>query len=193
MGLLATGQAMADALVLRASGPDARQHRVGSRLPDGTRVTLRQGDRLLLLVGRGTRSLEGPTTFVVGAERPPSASTRAVFLQRGLRRLIGGVRGDAQTEAQIRDLTAAATAADAGDYTSAERLLQQVGRAGYTHKVQCRLADNLRLRIAVAKLDKTPPQSHDPCGELLMPRNLSEVLVELDEERRQYLEVLSGL
>jgi hypothetical protein len=59
--------AIAETLVVRASGPSAGSFSPGKRLPEGKSVTLKAGDVLTLLDGRGTRTLRGPGAFGTGA------------------------------------------------------------------------------------------------------------------------------
>jgi len=61
--LAAAGPACAEALVVRASGPSAGTFLPGKKLPDGSSVTLKAGDVLTLLDGRGTRTLRGPGVY----------------------------------------------------------------------------------------------------------------------------------
>lgn len=65
--------AAAESLVVRASGPSAKTYPAGAKLADTARVTLRAGDVLTLLDGRGTRTLRGPGSFAVTG--PVSAGT----------------------------------------------------------------------------------------------------------------------
>lgn len=59
--------AAANILVVRSSGPSARSYPPGRSLPPNARVTLRQGDMIVLLDGRGTRTLRGPGNYAAGA------------------------------------------------------------------------------------------------------------------------------
>ncbi|HEX7856546.1 MAG TPA: hypothetical protein VF503_22955 [Sphingobium sp.] len=61
--MLAAAPAIAETLVVRASGPSAGGFSPGKKLPDGASVTLKAGDVLTLLDGRGTRTLRGPGVF----------------------------------------------------------------------------------------------------------------------------------
>ena len=70
-----TGPAAAETLVVRASGPSAGGFSAGKKLPDGGSVTLKAGDVLTLLDGRGTRTLRGPGVFGTGATAIASAGT----------------------------------------------------------------------------------------------------------------------
>ena len=59
--------AAANILVVRSSGPSAKAYPPGRSLAPNARVTLRQGDTIVLLDGRGTRTVRGPASFAAGA------------------------------------------------------------------------------------------------------------------------------
>jgi hypothetical protein len=63
--ILAAGasQAAADILVVRSTGPSARSFPPGKSLKENGRITLQANDSLIVLDGRGTRTLRGPGTF----------------------------------------------------------------------------------------------------------------------------------
>ena len=89
--LVATAAAAAaDVLVVRSSGPSAKNYRPGQRLADNARITLRSGDTVVLLDSRGTRTFTGPRT--VTASSPVQAGTRTVQGTDGRRARIGAVR-----------------------------------------------------------------------------------------------------
>lgn len=77
------------ALVVRSSGPSARQFPAGRRLKDKEKLTLRPGDTVVLLDGRGTRTLTGPGVFATSAE----TGTPSVARMATPRRAVGAVRG----------------------------------------------------------------------------------------------------
>ncbi|HEV2746353.1 MAG TPA: hypothetical protein VGW34_03525 [Allosphingosinicella sp.] len=86
--------AAADVLVVRATGPSARNFRAGSSLADNAKITLQANDSLTLLDGRGTRTLRGPGTFTPSS--PPQAAGRATAIAGAAtarRGRIGAVRG----------------------------------------------------------------------------------------------------
>lgn len=63
--LLVTGAASAAAnvLVVRSSGPSAKNFPAGRSLPDNARIPLQAGDTVVLLSSAGTRTFRGPGTF----------------------------------------------------------------------------------------------------------------------------------
>src|SRR5687767_10375819 len=82
-GLLALGAAAAAAnvVVIRSSGPSARSYPAGRSLPDNARIALRQGDTLVVLDARGTRTFRGPGTF--SPSQAVQAGTRTVTTPSG--------------------------------------------------------------------------------------------------------------
>jgi hypothetical protein len=91
--LLATaGAALADILVVRSTGPSAKSFPPGKRLPETARITLKPLDQLIVLDGRGTRSIRGPGTFTAGAPAGGRVASSGSASQRRAR--IGAVRGD---------------------------------------------------------------------------------------------------
>jgi len=65
--LTAASPAMAETIVVRASGPTAGLYAPGKKLVEGASVKLKAGDVLTILDGRGTRTLRGPGMFGTGA------------------------------------------------------------------------------------------------------------------------------
>lgn len=93
LALGAAGTAMAGTIVIRADGPSKAQYPAGKSL--GARVTLARGDTLVVLDGRGTRTLKGPGTVDLAARAgtAPSAFT-ALIANSGTRQVrTGAVRG----------------------------------------------------------------------------------------------------
>jgi hypothetical protein len=82
--------AAADVLVVRSSGPSAKNYRPGQRLADNARITLRSGDTVVLLDSRGTRTFTWPRTIT--ASSAVQAGTRTVQGTDGRRARIGAVR-----------------------------------------------------------------------------------------------------
>ncbi|MET0239351.1 MAG: hypothetical protein ABW184_05580 [Sphingobium sp.] len=95
--LVLSPAAEAETLVVRASGPSAGTFAPGRKLPDGGSVTLKQGDVLTLLDGRGTRTLRGPgvfgTTASASGSAPPSLAS-FIGTRTTSRARTGAVRGD---------------------------------------------------------------------------------------------------
>lgn len=92
------GPALADTLVVRASGPSARSYPPGAKLADGGSLLLKAGDVVTLLDAKGTRTLRGPGRFGVTAAAgaaPASNVTLAALLdtKRVRRARTGAVRG----------------------------------------------------------------------------------------------------
>lgn len=73
--LLSAGAASADILVVRSTGPSAKSFPPGKSLPESGSITLKQNDSLIVLDGRGTRTLRGPGTFSPGG--PSAAAARS--------------------------------------------------------------------------------------------------------------------
>lgn len=64
---LGASAAAANILVVRSSGPSAKAYPPGRSLAPNARIALRPGDQIVLLDGRGTRTLRGPGTYAAGA------------------------------------------------------------------------------------------------------------------------------
>jgi hypothetical protein len=194
--LLTPAVAAADMLVLRSSGPTATQFRPGSRIADGRRIQLRQGDRLLVLDGRSTRSILGPTSFVAGSRRIASADLLRTWRQRGVRSRSGAVRGEPATRVDRYALLVerAVAAATAGDYAQSDALLAQVEAAGFTQRVQCRVVRNQRLYNLIAQ-GRTAEAAAlpDTCLSYGVPRNLREQMDELDRDAQAMSEAISAM
>lgn len=60
---LADANAMADAIVVRSTGPSAQQFSQGAKLASGAEIRLARGDLLTVLDEAGTRVLRGPGRF----------------------------------------------------------------------------------------------------------------------------------
>lgn len=92
VALLATASAaFADILVVRSSGPSAKSYPPGKRMPEAARLTLKAGDQIIVLDGRGTRIIRGPGTFAAGAAAPARIASANPSGDRRAR--IGAVRG----------------------------------------------------------------------------------------------------
>jgi hypothetical protein len=89
--------AAADTLVVRSAGPSAKSYPPGKAIPDSARIVLQANDQVVVLDGRGTRTLRGPGTFSPVAASGSAADTRSTLsslvAQRSDRRArIGAVR-----------------------------------------------------------------------------------------------------
>ena len=71
--LLTAAPALAEVIVVKASGPSATAYPAGRKLADRSTLSLKAGDMLILLDGQGTRTLRGPGIF--GTNAPPTAGT----------------------------------------------------------------------------------------------------------------------
>ena len=96
---LALGAACASAgtLVVRSSGPTAKSYPPGMALTDKQKIVLKTNDQVVILDGRGTRTLKGPGIFDTTVSSAASSDSRATFAalvtQRTARRArIGAVR-----------------------------------------------------------------------------------------------------
>ena len=78
-GLVGAAPAMAkDALIVKST---VAEYQVGSKVSEKDEITLRAGDVVSVLTRRGTRTMRGPGTFIVGAN-PKSNRTRYANLTR---------------------------------------------------------------------------------------------------------------
>lgn len=91
--LVTASAAAADILVVRSLGPSAKSYPPGKRLPESARLTLKANDQLVVLDGRGTRTIRGPGTFTAGASQGRIAGNIPVTQRRariGAVRSVGG-------------------------------------------------------------------------------------------------------
>lgn len=98
VGAVASTPALAETIVVRASGPSAKGFPPGKKLADTGTVALKAGDVVTLLDGRGTRTLRGPGTFGLTASASAGTDSRnslASLLEtkRVRRARTGAVRG----------------------------------------------------------------------------------------------------
>ena len=94
------GGALAETIVVKAGGPSAGSYPPGKKIADNSMVTLKAGDVLTVLDGRGTRTLKGPGTFNTSATASTTNDTRTSLAgllgtQRVRRARTGAVRGGA--------------------------------------------------------------------------------------------------
>ena len=96
-GLMLAGTAVAAPLVVRSAGPSAKAYPAGKAIAENAKITLKAGDMIVLLDGKGTRTLSGPGTFSATASVTAAATTgstlNALVSGGGERRArIGAVR-----------------------------------------------------------------------------------------------------
>lgn len=100
--------AIAGTIVIRSSGPSAKLFPAGKSLSDGQKLTLRAGDTLVLLDGKGTRTLTGAGSFDIGASaaRGAAPSTFAALIgSAGTRQVrTGAVRGTGSAAPRVNNL-----------------------------------------------------------------------------------------
>ncbi|HEX8655154.1 MAG TPA: hypothetical protein VF693_08025 [Allosphingosinicella sp.] len=85
--------AAANVLIVRSSGPSAKAYPPGRSLAPNARVTLRQGDTIVLLDGRGTRTLRGPASFAAGAAAQVTSRSALTVNNNGRIGRVGASRG----------------------------------------------------------------------------------------------------
>lgn len=74
LGVMLAGTAVAAPLVVRSTGPSAKAYPVGKALADDSKIVLKAGDTLMLMDGKGTRTINGPGTFSASATAAASAN-----------------------------------------------------------------------------------------------------------------------
>ena len=74
-GMMLAGTAVAAPLVVRSSGPSAKAYPAGKALAADAKISLKAGDTLVLLDGKGTRTISGPGNFSASASSVAAAST----------------------------------------------------------------------------------------------------------------------
>lgn len=95
-GLVAAlpSSASAETLVVRSSGPSMKAYPPGKALADSARIVLQANDQVVILDGRGTRTLKGPGSFSPTNSTDRPADLRATFADvSGRRARPGAVRG----------------------------------------------------------------------------------------------------
>ena len=90
------GAAIAQTIVISASGPSARSYPAGKSLAAGTRIVLAAGDTLTVLDSRGTRTLRGPVTTAAEAVATTANPSFAALVatQNSRRARTGAIRGN---------------------------------------------------------------------------------------------------
>lgn len=101
LSALLAGAASAASIVVRSTGPSARLYPAGKPLADTAQIVLKPGDTLVILDGRGTRTLSGPGTFgatsVASRSGVSTTAMRILSNQGASERRGGAVRGGAPT------------------------------------------------------------------------------------------------
>lgn len=103
LALAVGGVAMAQAVVVRSTGPSAAQYPMGKKLPANGTLALKAGDNVTLIDKSGTRVIKGPGSFPVNAAISRDQASALAMAQMattpgGARVRTGAVRG-APTEA----------------------------------------------------------------------------------------------
>ncbi|MET0180158.1 MAG: hypothetical protein ABW194_06700 [Novosphingobium sp.] len=97
-GLAGAQPALAQAVVVRSTGPSMATYPQGKKLPANAKVTLKTGDRLTVLDKAGTRVLSGPGSFTLDSTvaRDQTTASRVsgvLAAGGGARPRTGAVRG----------------------------------------------------------------------------------------------------
>lgn len=105
LALSLAGSAVAAPLVVRSAGPSAKTYPAGKAIPDDAKIVLKANDMIVLLDGKGTRTLTGPGTFSATASAVAAATTgstlSALVNSGGERRArIGAVRSVKATDSR---------------------------------------------------------------------------------------------
>lgn len=99
-GAMVSAEALAQATVVRSSGPSAAQNKPGRKVPKGGKIVLKAKDTVTVLGKGGTRVLRGPGEFTIGeggAARGERNKKLLAYITRSgnLNRVTAGaVRGD---------------------------------------------------------------------------------------------------
>ena len=96
VALLSAQAAIAETIVVRSNGPSAKSYPPGKSIADNSTVTLKAGDSVTILDGRGTRVFKGPGKFSTTATSGAASGSAIGQLLRntGTRQArTGAVRG----------------------------------------------------------------------------------------------------
>lgn len=94
LALFGASAAIAETIVVKATGPSARTYPPGKSIPDNSKLALKAGDAVTILDGRGTRVLKGPGVFATTASTSTNNSIGALLRNTGTRQVrTGAVRG----------------------------------------------------------------------------------------------------
>lgn len=92
--LMLAGGALAQAIVVRSTGPSAGAYPQGRKLPAGARIDLKAGDKVTVIDKAGSRVLSGPGNFALdGTVNRTGGSMVAMMAGGGARARTGAVRG----------------------------------------------------------------------------------------------------
>jgi hypothetical protein len=93
--LALAGGAMAQAIVVRSTGPSAAQYPQGRKLPANASVSLKPGDKVTVIDKAGSRVLSGPGNFTLNSavERGGGSVMANMMVGGGSRARTGAVRG----------------------------------------------------------------------------------------------------
>lgn len=89
------GGALAQAIVVRSTGPSAAQYPQGKKLPANASVSLKPGDKVTVIDKAGSRVLSGPGNFTLNGavERGGGSVMANMMVGGGSRARTGAVRG----------------------------------------------------------------------------------------------------
>lgn len=82
LGLLVAPLVAKAGIVVASSGPSAERFPAGTKLPDSSQITLKEGDSVTILGNGGTRVLKGAGTFTVGLGRTTRRNSTFAALTR---------------------------------------------------------------------------------------------------------------
>lgn len=93
--LALAGGALAQAIVVRSTGPSAATYPQGKKLPAGASISLKPGDKLTVLDKAGSRVISGPGTFALdgSVNRGTGSMMANMMAGGGSRARTGAVRG----------------------------------------------------------------------------------------------------
>jgi hypothetical protein len=98
--------ASAEILVVRSMGPSAKLFPPGKSLPDNAQMNLKAGDVVIVLDGRGTRTLRGPGSVSPSAPARATGTALAAASPAPQRRArIGAVRGTGTGPSEAKPAT----------------------------------------------------------------------------------------
>lgn len=107
MAVAVAGTAAAQSMVVRSTGPSASKYPTGTKLKSTDKVTLVNGDRVVLMQAGKTRTLSGPGTFgatgtVQVSQSMGTTLTRMIAESPTMRSRGGATRGDNPVVTDIR-------------------------------------------------------------------------------------------